>query len=71
MASQKAAHSPAPAGDEAATEAAFISALQQAERYLELHEVACSSLKQGWFNIARARHAMGMHKVGACCLSPK
>lgn len=68
MATNEDADSPAPARDEAAAEAAFVGALQHAERYIELHEAACSSLKQGWFNIARARHAMGMHQVG--CQQP-
>ncbi len=49
--------------DEAAAESAFVSTLRHAEKYLELHEMACSRLKQGLFNIARARHAMGMRQV--------
>lgn len=57
----------ASATDDAAAEKAFTSMLQHAERYLELHEAARSSLKRGWFNIARARHSMGLHQASSCC----
>lgn len=57
------------AADDAAAEQAFISMLQHAERYLELHEAARLSLKRGWFNMARARHSMGLHQVSAAMYS--
>jgi hypothetical protein len=54
---------PLPGRDDAAAEQAFVSVLQQTEDYLQQHEAVCSSLKRGWFNIARARHVMGIHQA--------
>jgi hypothetical protein len=54
-----------PAGDDATMEQAFLSVLQQTDGYMQKHEAACSCMKRGWFNIARARHVMGMHQARA------
>lgn len=67
MGSDTADVAPQAEGD-AAAEQAFVSALQHVETYMQLHEAACSRLKQGWFNIARARHAMGVHQASVLWL---
>lgn len=53
------------AGDESRAEDGLIAALEQVDKYLECQEAVAALLKSGWFNIARARHAMGMHQVSS------
>ena len=49
--------------DKAAAEAALVTALEGVERYLLVRAKADAALRAGWLNIARARHAMGLHRV--------
>lgn len=49
--------------DKAAAEAALVAALEQVDGYLQLQGEAGTALRAGWLNIARARHAMGLHRV--------
>lgn len=51
--------------DEARAEEDMIAALERVEQYLELQEAVAALLKSGWFNIARARHAMGRNQVSS------
>lgn len=48
---------------EAEAEAAVVHVLEHVDKCLELREAATAKLKDGWFDIARARHAMGRQQV--------
>ena len=55
---------PTPPVDEELAEANFVRALRCTDKYMEQHGAAAALLRDGWFNIARARHATNVHWVG-------
>lgn len=51
--------------DEAIAEDRLVASLEHVEQYLELQGAVAAILRNGWFNVARARHAMGINRVSS------
>lgn len=51
--------------EEAEAEDRLISSLEHVEQYLDLQGAVAAILRNGWFNVARARHAMGINRVSS------